>query len=165
MTIIDYFKLQAKNLFRDYKTKTPYIDEVDGNTYYSYTPKYFDIDTIFCEYDIDEENFSLMNAQHIIAKVVGFNKWIDLIKSSKLELELAKLLFDNQDKINIEEWDMYITGVERDNQTTFDIGSRLEIFKHVFVNVEGHKSMFSDYRLNKITDETQVYNTFFSKSR
>ena len=46
MTPIDYFKLQAKNLLKDYQTKTPYIDEVDGLSYSSYSPKYFDIEPV-----------------------------------------------------------------------------------------------------------------------
>ena len=50
MTHIEYFKLQAKNLFRDYKTQTSYIDYVDGNSYYKYDPKYFDVDSIFSDY-------------------------------------------------------------------------------------------------------------------
>ncbi len=49
MTHIEYFKLQAKNLFRDYKTKTSHVDEADGNSYYKYDPKYFDVDAIFVE--------------------------------------------------------------------------------------------------------------------
>lgn len=147
MKPVDYFKLQAKNLFRDFKTKTPYRDEADGNTYYQYEPKYFDVDAIVLDYDWDEETFSLMNAQHTIALMAGFRKWTELSKASKIELELAKLLFDNQNKINEEEWKMYIENVERDNMTTFDTASKLEIYKQVFLNVEGHQSDFLDYRL------------------
>lgn len=96
MTSITYFKQQAKKLFKDYNTKTPYIDNVDGNSYYKYDPKYFDIDRIFCEYDCDEENFTLMNAQHLIAVMIGFRKWTELLKASEMELELAKLLFNKK---------------------------------------------------------------------
>jgi hypothetical protein len=149
MRPIEYFKLQAKNLFRDYKTQSSYIDDVDGNSYYKYDPAYFDIDAIFVDYDWDEENFSLMKAQHLIALMAGFRKWTDLLKASETEMELAKLLFDNQDKISLDEWEMYIAGAEDDNKTTFDPASRIEIFKQVFVNVEGHSSPFPDYRLNK----------------
>lgn len=149
MTPIAYFKLQAKNLFRDYKTKTPVFDEAISNYLYEYKPKYFDIDGLVCDFDIDEESFTLMKAQHIIAYLVGFKKWTDLIKASVVELELAKLLFDNQDKIHIEDWEMYIGGTENDNNTTFDAESRLEIFKQVFVNSEEHDNPSGDYRLNK----------------
>lgn len=75
-----------------------------------------------------------MNAQHIIACMLGFDNWTDLLKASEEELELARLLFDNQDKIHTEDWRMYIAGAERYNKTTFDPASRLEIFKHVFLN-------------------------------
>jgi len=103
------------------------------------------VNQIVVDFDIDEEDrFSLMNAQHIIARMVGFYKWTDLIKASETELELAKLLFDNQDKINLEEWKMYIADAERHNKTTFDSDQRLTIFKHNFLN----RSMFPDYRLN-----------------
>jgi len=148
MNHIEYFKLQAKNLFKDYKTQTSYIDDVDGNSYYKYAPKFFDIDQIVLDYDLDEENLSLMKIHHIFAQLLGFKKWADLSKASEAELELAKQLFDNQDKIFLEDWKMYISGVEDDNNTTFDSETRLEIFKQVFLNVEGHKSPFPDYRLN-----------------
>lgn len=155
MNPIAYFKLQAKNLFRDYKTKTPYIDNVDGNSYYGYNPKYFDIDRILLECDgilhdchWDETSLSLMQIQHIFAQMLGFRKWADLLKASEVELELARLLFDNQEKISLEDWEMYIAGVEDDNNTSFTPDDRLEIFKQVFLNVEGHENPFGDYRLN-----------------
>lgn len=133
MTSIEYFKLQAKNLLRDYNTKTPYFDEVIESYLYQYYPKYFDIDEIILAYNVDEENFGLMKAQHIIAQMVGYNKWSDLLKTSKSEFELAKLLFDNKDKITVNDWEMYIASVELDNHTTFDSESRLEIFKHIYL--------------------------------
>jgi hypothetical protein len=149
MTHIEFFKLQAKNLFRDYKTQTSYIDDSDGKSYYSYNPKYFDIEGIFLDFDWDEENFSLMNAQHLFALMLGFEKWADLLKASETELELARLLFDYQDKIDLEDWRMYIAGAEFDNKTTFDTGERIEIFKNIFANVDGHSNPFGDYRLDK----------------
>jgi len=156
MKPIEYFKLQAKNLFRDYKTK--YVSQVyeDGGKLYDYKPHYFDLNGIVVDYDIDEENFTLMKAQHIIAYLVGFRKWIDLIKASEVELELAKLLFDNQHKISIDDWDIYMEITERDNQTTFNAEDRLEIFKQVFVNVEGHDNPFGDYRLSPNRPRTTI---------
>lgn len=148
MTHTEFFKLQAKNLFRDYQTKTKVFDQAIGDYLYEYSPKYFDIDSILLYYDFDEEDFSLMKAQHIIAKMIGFRKWTDLLNASKEEQELAKLLFDNQDKVSAEDWEMYILGTERDNNITFDPDTRLEIFKQVFINVEGHVSTFPDYRLH-----------------
>ncbi len=149
MTHTEFFKLQAKNLFKDYQTKAKVFDQVIGDYLYEYSPKYFDIDSIVLDFDIDEEDFSLMKAQHIIAKMIGFRKWTDLLSASEVEQELAKLLFDNQDKISAEDWEMYILGTESDNNTTFDSDTRLEIFKQVFANVEGHVSTFPDYRIDK----------------
>jgi hypothetical protein len=148
MTHIEYFKLQAKNLFRDYKTKTQYFDTAIGDYLYRYNSKYFDIEEIILAYDLDEDDFTLMNAQHVIACIVGFNKWTDLLKVSETELELAKLLFDNQDKIFVDDWQIYIARAERDNNQGFDSKSRLEIFKHVFLNSDFENS-FLDYRLDK----------------
>jgi hypothetical protein len=152
MAHIAYFKRQAKNLFKDYKTRTPYIDNIDGNSCYKYAPQYFDIEGILVDYECNEGDFSLMKAQHIIAHMIGFYKWKDLLKASEAELELAKLLFDNQDKIHMEDWRMYIAGAERDNKTTFDSESRLEIFKNVFLNGETFENPFPDYRLTQDLD-------------
>jgi hypothetical protein len=149
MIHIEFFKLQAKNLFRDFKTKTPYFDNVIEDYLYEYNPKHFDIAWIVPDFDIDEDDFSLMKAQHIIANMVGFRKWTDLLMASGAQQELAKLLLENQDKISLEDWEMYIQGAEYDNRTTFDDELRLEIFKEVFLNVEGHQSPFKVYRLNK----------------
>lgn len=147
MNTITFFKLQAKNLFKDFKTKSPVFDEVINDYLYEYTPQYFDIDRIILEYDVNEDKFTLMKAQHIISNMAGFSKWADLLNCSPSELELAKLLFDNQHKIHIEEWFMYVDRTELENSTTFDAESRLEIFKEVFVNVDGHYNSFGDYRL------------------
>ena len=109
MNYIDFFKRQAKNLLKDYQTRKPYSD---GNiTVYEYEPKYFDIDSIFVDfgnlnsifykYRCSEDDFKLGNAQHIIALMVGFKNWNELIKASEDELKLAKMLFDNQEKISI----------------------------------------------------------------
>ncbi len=41
MSTMDFFKLQSKNLHRDFKTKKPVSDEVDRDWLYEYEPKYF----------------------------------------------------------------------------------------------------------------------------
>lgn len=149
MTPIDFFRLQAKNLFKDYKTKVSVLDKETNNYYYEYSPQYFDVMGIILHYDIDEENFSLMNAQHLIANIAGFEKWTDMLKASEAELELGKLLFDNQHKISSEEWQDFILRTESDNQTFLDDEFKVQIFQEVFSSVEGHKSLFQDFRLNK----------------
>ena len=147
MTPIAYFKLQAKNLLRDYKKRTSTIDTVDGRSHYAYDAKYFDIDAILVDFDWDEDDFSLMKAQHTIAIIAGFRKWADLAKASVAELELAKLLFDHQDKMNAEEWAMYVAHAEHDNKTTLEAEARLEIYKQVVSRDGGPRSQFLDYRL------------------
>ncbi|MDF3076890.1 MAG: hypothetical protein K0S09_779 [Sphingobacteriaceae bacterium] len=149
MTPIDFFKLQAKNLHKDYKTQTSYFDTEVNDYRYQYNPRYFDIDGLFLDFDVDEDNFSLMKAQHLIAKLAGYYKWTDLSKASTEELELAKLLFDNMHKISAEDWEFYILGAERDNNTTFDAETKLEIFTQVFAEVDEHENPFGDYRLNR----------------
>lgn len=151
MTHIEYFKLQAKNLFRDYKTQTPYTD--DGHTYYKYTPQYFDIGSIFFDFEeFDEENFSLMKAQHLLAIMLGFRKWSDLLNGSAAAQELAKLRWDNQDKIPLGEWDDQIAGVEHEHNMSFDRDdpeSELAYFKHCLSCYEGYGSFYSNYLLNQ----------------
>lgn len=147
MSHVNYFKAQAKKLFKDYKTQASYIDEVDGHSNFSYSPTYFDIDRIFLEYDWDEENFTLMKAQHLFSLMVGFKKWGDLIGASDAELELAKQLWEHQNKINLVDWQDYIAGVESDNDLFLDADAKLDIFIQVFVERDGHHSPFGDYRL------------------
>lgn len=149
MTPIDYFKLQAKNLFRDYKTQYAYQVDADGTKHYTYKPKYFDMDSIFLDFeDFDEEDFSLMKAQHLLATMLGFKKWSDLLNASEVELELAKLRFDNQDRISLEEWEEDVTDIEAEHNFTFDAQGRLDHFKHGLSVPGGHGLFDKDYRLS-----------------
>ena len=147
MSRVNYFKAQAKKLFKDYKTRASYTDEVDGRTSYSYSPTYFDIDRIFLEFDWDEESFTLMKAQHAFALLVGFRKWGDLVAASDAELELAKQLWEHQDKIYLVDWQDYIARLEIENDLSLDADAKLDIFIQVFVERDGHRSPFGDYRL------------------
>ena len=133
MNAINYFKLQAKNLHRDFKTQTPLVDKMIGGFQYEYSPKYFQIYEIITDFDIDEDNFTLMNAQHVIAKIAGFDKWSSLIKVSPSELELAKLLFEHQDKIDLISWNFYIADAQSMNEYELDVEAQVEIFKQVVI--------------------------------
>jgi hypothetical protein len=144
MTHTEFFKLQAKNLFRDYQTKTKVFDKEIYDYFYEYNPKYFDLVGILLYFDFDEDDFSLMKAPHIIANMVGFRAWAELANASEPELELAKLLFDNQDSVSLDDWKMYIIGAERHNNTTFDADTRLEIFKLVFLDDRYERLCASD---------------------
>lgn len=149
MKTIEYFKLQAKNLHKDFKTQKPYFDSSLGENLYEYEPKFFDVDALITDFDIDKDKFSLMNAQHIISKLGGFEKWTRMLKASPSALELSRLLFDNMHKISIEEWDIYISGEEDDKGFQFDDEFKLDIFKAVFADVDDHQSDGMDYRLRQ----------------
>ncbi len=149
MNAINYFKLQAKNLHRDFKTKMPFIDKGVDADLHEYTPKYFDVDAIICDFHIDEDNFSLMKAQHIIAQIAGFEKWTELLRASAPELELAKLLFDNQDIIHLQTWRDYISDAESMNQITFDSSTKLDLYKQLFIEQRIFEDSFPDYLLKE----------------
>lgn len=138
MQPISFFKLQAKNLYKDYKTQYTYIDDVDGESYFSYSPKYFDIEHLFLSYDYNEDSFSLMKAQHFIAWLLGFEKWSDLINASEKEQELVILLFKN--KMDIEEWQYYVRDIEASNNLTFEFDSQIDLIKSEFI---GRDSIFN----------------------
>ena len=126
MEHIEYFKLQAKNLYRDFCTKQ--FDEDEG--FYEYFPRFFeDIDEIIISFNIDEEKFSLMKAQHLIACLAGFSKWSDILHASEARLELGKLLLENRDGCLLENWEMY----EEKNLRGWDDKSKLDIFKIVML--------------------------------
>lgn len=148
MKPIAYFKLQAKNLYKDYKTQSSYIDDHDGESYYKYDPQFFDIDGLFLAYDWDEEKFSLMKAQHLISLMAGFKKWSGLINACEEEQAIAKLLFDNQDKVDLIEWEIYIRNGEHENNMTFDNEMKLDILKNVFIT-DGHPSLYQDFLIKR----------------
>ena len=148
MQHIKYFKLQAKNLLKDYKTR--YFDPEEG--FYEYRPNFFDIKSVFLDLELNDDessfSFTLMNAQHVIAKLAGFSCWNDLLKASSAEIELAHLLFDNAHKISVEEWNWYIADTESTNHNTFNDVMKLEIFKQVFLNSDEHRSDSIPYRIS-----------------
>jgi len=158
METIEYFKLQAKNLYKDFKTQKPYFDPDYGRELYQYAPRYFDIDALVLDFDIEETNFTLMKAQHYIANLAGFRKWTEMLDASSSALRLSELLFRNMHKISIIEWDIYISAQERDNGFAFDDDFKLDIFETVFDQVYGHQSDGYDYRLSKsekVSDKNQ----------
>lgn len=149
MTTINYFKLQAKNLHKDFKTQKSYFDPNYDHNLYEYAPTFFDVDALTLDFDIDEDNFTLMKAQHCIAKLAGFTKWTEMTKASPSALELSKLLFDNMHKVSVIEWEVYISIQEDENGFIFEDELKLDIFKNVFAKTNGHQSNGYDYRLSK----------------
>lgn len=147
MTPIEYLKLQAKNLHKDFKTQTSSFDPKLGQKVYNYEPKYFWFDMLVDDFKIDEERFKLGNAQHIIAKLCGFTKWIELLEASPARTDLAILLFDNMDRVEVRDWEEYIFGVESENKVTIDDDFRLQIFKEIFLERE-QEVYYDEYRIS-----------------
>lgn len=144
MTPVDYFKLQAKNLFKDFKEKTQ---------------KRFSDDAEFIvgEFGYDEKDFSLMKAQHIIALMGGFEKWADLAKASEAQLKVAKLLFDYRDSVNVEEWQDYVWGIEHDHDAVLDPEAQFQILSQVWLGLppeDGHP----DIRPEEMPDQRPAQN-------
>ncbi|MBQ7374280.1 MAG: hypothetical protein IJW64_06970 [Clostridia bacterium] len=161
MITIEFFKQQAKSLLKDYNTKV--YNEDEG--FYEYSPRFFhDIDEIVMNFDIDEEgSFTLMNAQHVIAKLSGFYKWTELIKASSASLELGKLLLDNRiayqeklglftnmvESIIVADWKDY----EQAYLSDADDETKLEVFKEVFLSDAPKKRKAPTLSINYADDE------------
>lgn len=92
MKNIPFFQLQAKNLFHDYK-----YDYMQDDENYVCNSRFFDINAVISEFDIDVNDFSLMKAQHVIAKMVGFNSWNELINASDSVLTTKKTILETSD--------------------------------------------------------------------
>ena len=131
MATVEFFKRQSKNFLKDYKTRA--FNENEG--FYEYAPRHFqDIDELLYDFGfMDDDSFSLMNAQHIIAQLSGFYKWNELIQASESALEIGKLLLTNRNHCQyfniVDDWKMY----ENQNLQDFDDDVKLEIFKRVFL--------------------------------
>jgi hypothetical protein len=164
MTSIAFLKLQAKNLFRDYKTQTSHEDAVLGKSY-TYDPKHFKIGNILSDYKHvleechwDEGNLSLMNIQHIFANMRGFEKWADLVSAFEAEPELEKLLFDHQEKISADEWRWRVSTKERYKKAALTPNERLTMLKEYLLhaNKGTSKTYFEDYRLGS-TNPLEIF--------
>lgn len=141
MPPLEFFKLQAKHLHRDLETRTfPSTDlgMFYDDFYYDYDPKFFDVKQLMWDLELSEEPgklFGLMKCQHIIARIVGFSSWSDLIHAPNKELEFRKLIFENQNKINPQEWEIYILDVistlERQGVHTFSIDNEKELYERI----------------------------------
>lgn len=151
MKPIEFLKLQAKNLHRDFKTQTSSFDQELHHNVYDYDPKFFKFDLLVNDFNINEEKFTLMNAQHIIAKLCGLEKWTDFVNASPAKIELSILLYTNMDKLEVRDWDGYISQIEIENEVKFDDEFKLQIFKEGFLDWQQDIS-YDDYRLSKDED-------------
>ena len=134
MEHIDYFKLQAKNLHKDFETR--FFNEKEK--IYEYNPKYFDIGSLFSDYGIPDDKadftFTLMNAQHLIAKMIGYENWGELKNAPEPELEIRHILFDSIHKLTFDEWNMHIQNYEKENHIRLSWKEKLEIIQKKFTN-------------------------------
>lgn len=113
MKNVSYFKLQAKNLFHDIK-----LDFMQDDESYVCAPRFFDVNAIINDFDVDIDGLSLMRAQHIIAKMVGMNSWNDLISAPDDVLEQKKIVLDSS-KFKIKRQKIYnidLSGYEKIDQ-------------------------------------------------
>ncbi|WP_293312315.1 hypothetical protein [Pedobacter sp. UBA5917] len=151
MTPIEYLKLQAKNLHKDFKTQTSSFDPKLRRNVYDYDPKFFKFDLLVDDFNINEENFKLGNALHVIAKLCGLDKWSDFSKASPAKIELSFLLYDNMDRVSVRDWVDYLSRIETENKVKLDDEFKLQIFTDVFL--EGEQDIYyDDYRLSKDED-------------
>ncbi len=150
MNTIDFFKLQSKNLHRDFKRRKPVSDKLNNAWLYEYEPKYFDVLLVMIDFNLDEEKLTLMKAQHTIARMAGFEKWSVLIKASEPELKIAKILYENQHKVDLLMWLFHLAEVEEMNQTSFDSETKLAICEQAFeMEVFDDSVSFDCYLLDK----------------
>lgn len=154
MTTIDYLKIQAKNLLKDFKTQSSSFDSKLGGKVYDYNPKFFKIDLLIKDFKIDQESFKLANAQHVIAKLCGLKKWNDLSKASPSKVELSRLLYVNMDRVELRDWNAYVADIENQNQVKLDDELKLQTFQDVFLESE-QDVYYESYRLPK-DEETDM---------
>ncbi len=129
MDYINYFKSQAKKFYKDFQTQY----KVDNDTIYDYKPKFWpDINEIIVSYDIDEDDFSLMKAQHIIALLANFKDWDELIHANKYLHEIGYYLIEYRENDFLDVWQSYNFEL-KSIVGEIDDESKLDILKHTFI--------------------------------
>ncbi len=82
MNNIEYFKLQAKNLYKDWKNREQKLCV-------------FNIKDLFYIYNVKiDEKPTLMRAQHLLALALGRNKWADLINEADEKLSYTREIME-----------------------------------------------------------------------
>lgn len=143
MQPIKFFKLQAKNLYKDYKTQ--FTNTEHEISTFDYSPKYFDINEVFVAYEFDNineieaENFSLMQAQHLFSLLLGYKSWSDLINAPIKKQELSMLLFKN--KFDIEEWSSHVAETNSMNAIKLTYEEQIELLNEYYI---GRDTIFNE---------------------
>ncbi|MDR1694913.1 MAG: hypothetical protein LBR70_06985 [Lactobacillaceae bacterium] len=147
MKNIDYFKLQAKNLHKDYATQ--FFDKDEG--IYDYDPKYFDINQIVLDFEIDEkEKLTLMKAQHIIAQMVGFDKWADLVKAPDHKLGEARTYLENHQSNSYNSTGCFSHNFDGRDQTFYRHGNERDVEYHEELSGQEWQAGIDECRKNKV---------------
>lgn len=89
MTTIDYYKQQAKLLLKDYNLfKENNFNQ--NEAMFDEPQEHFDVHNVFSKVNKrTDEDITLMNAQHIIAKISDFKDWNDVLHSSEDQREIG----------------------------------------------------------------------------
>ena len=102
MKNIDFLKVQAKNLYRDFQ-----LEYMQDSNEYTCVARFFDINAVVEDFVIDISDFSLMKAQHIIAKMIGLNCWKEVIASSDDNLANRIALFKTKNPYKLKRIKVY----------------------------------------------------------
>ena len=141
MTTIDYYKQQAKLLLKDYNLSKEHNFN-QNEVIYDEPQEHFDINNVFSKANKQKgEDIKLMNAQHILAKISGFDNWGDFLHSSEAQKEIGALKMNcykiGIDPHIIEAADMIVSHelfadfVNDNGDVNYSDEQELEMWKHV----------------------------------
>ena len=138
---VDYFKKQAKLLLKDYNLmKENGFDQ--NKVTFDEPQEHFNITNVFTKANKAKgDNLTLMNAQHILAKICDFNDWKDFLGSSKAKQEIGALKL-NCYKIGMDpdiiasaemlvEHELFADFVDDDGNINCTDNDRLDMWEHV----------------------------------
>lgn len=140
-TIIDYFKQQAKLLLKDYNLMKE-NDFDQSKVVFDEPQEHFDIANVLTRTDKQKgDNFTLMNTQHILAKICDFKSWKDFLDSPEAKQEIGALKL-NCYKIGMDpeiidaakmlvDAELFADFVDRDGQVNYTDDDELYMWEHV----------------------------------
>ncbi len=90
-TSVEYFRQQAKLLLKDYKLMQENNFDV-SKIVFDEPQEHFDIINVLAKANKSQnDKLTLMNAQHILAKICDFKNWDDFLHSSKAKQKIGAL--------------------------------------------------------------------------
>lgn len=162
MSNLDFFKKQAKNFFKDWKTRKPTVSEF-GIQYYKYDSKFFDVESlILLTEPLNKDSFSLVKAQHLIAKIVGFKSWNKLINASEKELLLAEILLRHfYDESDIWKWENALIFVGKEKS---DIDEKIKFARLYYEDYKTGENSGDKIETPKLSDK-QLHEIALAKAK